>query len=234
LITITRRDALLLRRILWRPSLGLAEFGHAAPLVLQVDPEAGLRVRHHHGDLAVECLLPGSPRPAEAAVLPLDVLAKLAAAEDSPVAIRAASATETAVDWEVGGFPESRFPTVPPLDALPPHPAPPASWHEAPPRLLDDLAGHARSSPYGLLRLGGGRTAAVGEAPEWSSPLDGYAFPWEGDLLIRASPVFARRELRRSAALRLGRTITHLALRAGIWTLWMATRPEEDAVEEDD
>src|SRR5205807_628027 len=83
----------------------------------------------------------------------------------SPVVIRAVSPAQTSVSWEVHGIPERVLPTVPALDALPPHPGLPTAWYEAPAQLLDDLAGHSGASPCGLLRLGGGRTEVVGDPP---------------------------------------------------------------------
>jgi hypothetical protein len=62
----------------------------------------------------------------------------------------------------------------------------------------------------------------------------GQAFPWEGSVLVYAAPVFARPELPRSAPLQLGKTATHLVVRAGIWTLWAALRTEADVETEDD
>jgi hypothetical protein len=45
--------------------------------------------------------------------------------------------------------------------------------------------------------------------------------------------VFARPALPRSSPLRVWRTATHLALRAGASTLWMALRAEAEVVPED-
>src|SRR5260370_36536586 len=43
----------------------------------------------------------------------------------------------------------------------------------------------------------------------------GFAFPWEGEVLVRRSPLFACRELPRELPVSIGRTGTHVVLRVG-------------------
>src|SRR5205823_5323657 len=44
--------------------------------------------------------------------------------------------------------------------------------------------------------------------------------PWEADVLIKGSPIFACRALPRDRPVLIGKTETHVALRVGDWTLW--------------
>ncbi|AMV38427.1 hypothetical protein [Planctomyces sp. SH-PL62] len=47
----------------------------------------------------------------------------------------------------------------------------------------------------------------------------GFGPPWEDDLLVRTVPLFACKGLPRDAPVAIGRTETHVTLRAGAWTL---------------
>ena len=64
----------------------------------------------------------------------------------------------------------------------------------------------------------------------------GLSFPWEGDLLIRGSPIFACKALSGERAIEIGKTDTHVVLRIGPWTLWHAIQKDarfprvEDAI----
>jgi hypothetical protein len=49
----------------------------------------------------------------------------------------------------------------------------------------------------------------------------GFSFPWQGDLLVRRSPIFACKALPRDRALRLGAADTHAVIRAGDWTVYL-------------
>src|SRR5262245_17114748 len=105
MIAIPRRQARRLRAIFRRHALGVAPRGPAPPLVLRADPDAGLRVRFHHTPLAVECLLPGTFRPAESIALPLETLADVEGRDESPVVLEAAAPGVTVARWEDRGVP---------------------------------------------------------------------------------------------------------------------------------
>ena len=48
----------------------------------------------------------------------------------------------------------------------------------------------------------------------------GFGFPWDGDLLIKGSPIFACKALARDQPVQIGKTDTHVVLRIGPWTIW--------------
>ena len=48
----------------------------------------------------------------------------------------------------------------------------------------------------------------------------GFGFPWDGDLLIKGSPIFACKALARDQPIQIGKTDTHVVLRIGPWTIW--------------
>ena len=49
----------------------------------------------------------------------------------------------------------------------------------------------------------------------------GFTFPWDGDVLVRRSPVFACKGLPRDRPVAVGKTDAHVALRVGPWTLYL-------------
>ena len=48
----------------------------------------------------------------------------------------------------------------------------------------------------------------------------GFGFPWDGDLLIKGSPIFACKAFARDQPVQIGKTDTHVVLRIGPWTIW--------------
>jgi hypothetical protein len=141
-----------------RSTLDLAPRGPAPPLVLQADPDAGLRVRCQHDALTVEQFVPGGPRTAEAIAVPLDVLADVEGRDDTPVTFEAVAPERTLVRWQDRGIPQAREHVVPAIPGLPTFPDSPASFEAASTDLLDALAEAARitssdSSRYDLRNL---------------------------------------------------------------------------------
>ena len=48
----------------------------------------------------------------------------------------------------------------------------------------------------------------------------GFSLPWDGDLLIKGSPIFGPKGLPRDQPVLIGKTETHVVLRVGPWTIW--------------
>jgi hypothetical protein len=48
----------------------------------------------------------------------------------------------------------------------------------------------------------------------------GFGFPWDGDLLIRGSPIFACKVFARDQLIHAARTETHILLKIGQWTIF--------------
>src|SRR4051812_20704644 len=107
MITITRRQARTLRAVFRRHVLGITHKGLVSPLVLRTEPDVGLRIRHHQAHLAVEGLLEGTQRSAEALALPLDALADFEGRDDTPVTLEAPAAGRTVVRWSDRGIPQT-------------------------------------------------------------------------------------------------------------------------------
>jgi len=233
MITITRRQARTLRAVFRRHALGIAHKGLVPPLVFTVDPDAGLRVRHHQASLAVECLLPGADGPCEAIALPLDALGDFEGRDDGRVVLEAAGPGHTVARWQEGGIPLSREYAAPDASGLPPFPGQSASFEACPAGLLDALAEATLTTDEGSTRyaldciqLKGAAGEVVATDGRQILIQGGFRFPWDGDLLVRRTPLFAGRGLPRDRPVGVGRTETHVAIRAGNWTAWLTVRPD--------
>ena len=231
MITITRRQARRLRGVFRRHVLGIAHKGGVPPLVFRADPAAGLRVRHHQAPLAVEHVLPGADRPEEAIALPLDALADFEGRDDALVILEAAAPGRTVARWEDRGIPRAKEYAVPDADGLPPFPALPVAFETCPAGLLDALAEAAATTDEGSTRYAldciqfkGGTGEVVATDGRQILIQGGFQFPWDGDLLVRRTPLFASRALPRDRPVEVGRTEAHVAVRAGDWTAWLTIR----------
>jgi hypothetical protein len=233
MITLSRRQARRLRAVFRRSVLGITHRGHVPPLILHADPAAGLRVRHHHAHLAVECLLPGTDRPAEAIALPLEALADVEGRAETSVVLEAAAPGRTVARWEDRGIPQAREYAVPAPLGLPPFPEAPAAFAPCAEGLLEalDAAGETGtddSTRYALncIQLRAGTFGVVATDGHQVLAQGGFRFPWSGDLLVRRSPIFTSKELPRDRPIEVGKTDSHVVLRAGPWTLSLAIQTD--------
>jgi hypothetical protein len=227
MVTLTRRQARGLRGVLRRARLGVSHKAPLPPLLLRADGPK-LRAQHRYAGLAVEYATGGDIAPGGAIALPLDALADIEGEDEAPVTLETAAPDRTTARWADRGVPQHREYPVPRVETLAPFPEPPGTWSEAPPALLgapaEASATAADDSPrYGLscLRLGGSGGAVAATDGQQLLIHGGFAFPWEGDLLVRRCPVFAAKALPRDRPLRVGATGTHVVLRAGPWALFL-------------
>ena len=231
MITITRRQARRLRAVFRRHPLGITHKGAVPPLVFRSDADSEVRVRHQQPSLAVEHLLPGSGGREEAIALPLDALADFEGGDNTPVVLEAAAADRTIVRWDDHGIPQRREYAVPDLAGLPPFPTPPAVVESCPGDLLDALAEAAATTDedstryaLGCLQWNGATGQVIATDGRQVLIQGGFRVPWDGELLVRRTPLFSVRELPRDRPVAVGRTDTHVMLRAGSYTLWLAIR----------
>ena len=108
-------------------------------------------------------------------------------------------------------------------------PALPATIAENPPRLLQALADAGEacdpdSVRYALYCLQlRGQQGAIGATDGRQLLLQsGFAFPWEGDILIPRSKVFSSPELVGDHPVLVGKAEDYIAFRVGAWTFWLA------------
>ena len=233
MITITRRQARRLRAVFRRHPLGIAHKGPVPPLVFRAEPDVGLRVRHLLPDLAIEHVLPGDDRPEASIALPLDALADFEGRDDTPVVLGAAAPGRTVVRWEDRGIPQTREYAVPEVSSLPAFPESPEVFETCPGGLLDALAEAVETTAEGSTRyaldciqLKGDTGEVVATDGRQILIQGGFRLPWEGDLLIRRTPLFAVRELPRDRPVEVGKTDSHVVLRTGSYAMWLAIRAD--------
>ncbi len=111
--------------------------GRPSPWCSRPIPTPACALRFHHAPLAVEQLVPGTFRPAETILVPLDVLAEVEGRDDTPVVFEAAELGRTFVRWQDRGIPQAREHTIRAPDGLPPFPDLPARFESVSSGLLD-------------------------------------------------------------------------------------------------
>lgn len=236
MITLTRRQVLDLWRVFRRHTLGFPRRVAAPPVVFRVDhfgPE--LRVRHRQAHLAVECVIPNSPRPRETIAVPLDVLARMRGPEDSPATFQRGLPGHVEARWFHDGFPRSLRREVPIPLSLPRFPWPPRALQPAPDGLLTALDSLSEIGPRVRIEgAGGGVVARYGIRAEL---VEGGRMPWDDDVIVPCTKLIGRPEFRTEQLL-VGREGGWLALRAGAWTVWLEEQdrlepPDEDGANED-
>ena len=132
--------------------------------------------------------------------MPLDALADFEGKDDSPVVLEAAAPGRTVARWDDRGIPRSKEYPVPDPAGLPPFPGPPAVFETCPADLLDALAEAALTTDEGSTRYALDCVQLKGDTGEVVATdgrqiliQGGFRFPWDGDLLVRRTPLFASR-----------------------------------------
>ncbi|HEV3167981.1 MAG TPA: hypothetical protein VGZ22_28525 [Isosphaeraceae bacterium] len=232
MITITRRQARELRSVFRRSVLGISHRGQIPPLVFQADGSK-LRAQHRYGALAVEHVLEDTSSAHETISLPLDLLPDVAGREETPIVLEAAAQDRTVVRWQDRGIPQVReYKVVEPAKSSS-FPDSPATFATAPAGLLETLEEASRttaedSNRYALSCLQMRGQAGQLAATDGRQLLigSGFDFPWNDDVLVRRSPIFACRELRTDSPVELGRTDAHVVIRVGSWTIFLEIQKE--------
>ena len=226
LITITRRKARTLRSIFRRATLGIRHRSPIPPLLLHAEGTR-LRARYQHDSLAVEYVEPGCYRPLDSIPVPLDVLGDIEGRDDSPVVFEAAEPDRTVIRWQDHGIPQVRECPVTPFGNIAPFPETPTAWTEAPGDLLTALAEASEictdeSTRYALncMQLRGTLHKIISTDGHQLLVRSGFGFPWDGDVLIKGSPIFACKALARDQPVQIGKTDTHVVLKIGPWSIW--------------
>jgi len=186
-----------------------------------------LRAQYQYDSLAVEYVEPGSYRPLDSIPVPLDVLGDIEGRDDSPVVFEAADPDRTVIRWQDHGVPQVRECPVTPFGNIAPFPETPTAWTQAPADLLAALAEASEictdeSTRYALncMQLRGTLHKIIATDGHQLLVRSGFGFAWDGDLLIKGSPIFASKTLNRDQSVQIGKTDTHLVLRIGPWTMW--------------
>jgi hypothetical protein len=233
LINITRHAARRLRAMLRRSVLGITHRGALPPLVLHAESQH-LRAQFRYQGLAIEYVEANSHRVLDSIPVPLGALADFEAHDETPVVIEAAEHDKTVIRWLDHGIPQTREYPVTPFGKIEPFPETPTAWTEISGDVLEALEEASRtcaddSNRYALdcIQLRGTvHKIVASDGHQVLVRSAGFELPWDGDLLIKGSPVFACKVLPGSRPLRIGKTDTHVVFRAGPWTTFHEIRKD--------
>ncbi len=240
MITLTRRQIRRLRTVLRRSTLGVPTRGPAPPLVFRTEADQ-LRAQYRHGSLTIEYCEPISAGTEETIAIPLDALAECEGRDESTVTFESSRPGRVTVRWTDRGIPQTREDSVSTkaeLDEVPPLPE---NCGELPATFLDALteatqiAGESGRFALNCVQLDAPRGRAIATDGRQLLIQAGFTLPWDEAVLIDGSPVFGAAGLPRDCPLQVGRTATHIVIRAGAWTLGCAIRtglryPDVDAI----
>jgi len=186
-----------------------------------------LRAQYQYDSLAVEYVEPASYRPLDSIPVPLDVLGDIEGRDDSPAVFEAAEPDTTIIRWHDRGIPQVREFPVTPFGNITPFPETPTTWTQAPADLLPALAQASEictdeSTRYALncMQLRGTVHKIIATDGHQLLVRSGFGFPWDGDLLIKGSPIFACKAFARDQPVQIGKTDTHVVLKIGPWSIW--------------
>jgi len=186
-----------------------------------------LRAQYQYDSLAVEYVEPGSYRPLDSIPVPLDVLGDIEGRDDSPVVFEAADPDRTVIRWQDHGVPQVRECPVTPFGNIAPFPETPTAWTQAPADLLAALAQASEictdeSTRYALncMQLRGTPHKIIATDGHQLLVRSGFGFPWDGDVLIKGSPIFGCKAFARDQPVQIGKTDTHVVLKIGPWSIW--------------
>lgn len=243
-ITITRHLARRLHAVLRRSVLGISQRGLIPPLVLHAEGQH-LRAQYRYHDLAVEHVEPGSLRQLDSIPVPLEVLTEVECRDDSTVEIESVEPDRIIVRWQDRGIPRCSEYPVTPFGKIAPFPDSPATWESIAADLLTALTQASEictgeSARYALdcIQLRGTIHKIIATDGSQLLVRTGFGLPWDGDLLIRGSTIFACKAFACDQPIRIGKTDTHVVLRIGPWTTYHEIQKDgrfprvEDAIPE--
>ncbi len=168
---------------------------------------------------------------AEVLIVPMTTLEAVAANSDEPVEFDMGDQLEGIARWAGDGAPGS----VPVTFVLPGKQHDPLPRPETKPvaaRMLAALheAGRTSSREDGRFALSrvqvlGAKGRIIATDGKIAVLFDGFTFPFAGDVLIPAVPLFGSPEVRDETDVQIGRTASHLVVSAGDWTVWLTVAP---------
>ena len=226
MIAISRRLAKQLRAVVRRAILNRPN--QASPIIVLQTAQAGLCIQVSDPELSFEYREAGSLAD-ERILLPATALDDFQGTNDSLVDLQMTPARGSIARWDDSGVPLVADYVVAEPEKLPPFPATPETLVPVEPGFLralhDASMTAAKENPrYAITRLQ--LRGAVGEiiATDGRQLLvqRGFSFPWQDDVLITATGLFGGREVNWDAPVTMGRTDSHIVLRAGRWTIYLA------------
>ncbi|QVL33894.1 hypothetical protein KIH39_08310 [Telmatocola sphagniphila] len=218
MIHLQRRQVRQLRSLFKK--LGATRCPAPTSLLLQTDP-SGLTIQGSVGEVTAIYRLPGSFAE-EQMTIPFAVFNDTAGSDDSVVEIVALVHQKLRVAWSSGPMPQVReYEILASVESLPL----PDVWTPMDLRLREALAEAMKTASPEATRYAAnyiqlrGRTGEViGTDSRQLFIESGFAFPWDDEVLIPRSGLFAAEELS-ADRLEIARTKTHLWFRLGSWMI---------------
>lgn len=224
MIQITRSLARQLRSVFRR--LGRRSVVSRPVLSFDADGDR-LRVRLHLAEVLAEFDVT-SQLCSEALFVPLEALADFEGRDSNLVTLERSGASGVVARWPDGVVPKSRTYEVDGLDKLPAFPDLPTKMVRNDTALWQALGDAGQSvatdvTRYALdkIQLRGSHGAVVGTDGRQLLVQKGFEFPWKEDVLITPSPIFSGRDLSEGVPIAIGKTDTHVAVRADAWTIYL-------------
>ena len=181
-----------------------------------------LRLQASNGHSAVEHQMIGRFEAADLTV-PWQLFADCEAKTDGVVTIRLNDGTAIVACWEDRGVPQQHnydSPVVPEIPIVP------TEMTTNPPRLLTALRDAATtadsaSTRYALscVQLRGSNGLISATDSRQLLVQSGFTFPWQEELLVQATDVFASRELPHGQSVAIGRSADFVTVQVGEWTI---------------
>ncbi len=226
MIQITRNLARTLRTV-FRKSIGTAALrSFPVSVVLQTDAE-GLHIRVQHDEIAIDYHHAGS-YPSETLALPLQALDHFEGRQNAPVTLETIEPDSVQARWDDDGVPQAKDYPAPDSQNLRSFPEATRNFsvqEHGILKALDEAAQTTGESPrYAVhrIQLRGSSQDIVATDGRQLLVQGGFSFPWKEDLLVPAVGAFLSREIPQDAPVSVGKTDTHVCLRIGSWTFYLA------------
>lgn len=222
MITLTRQLARQTHDVLRR---ALARRSISRTILLRADSD-GLRIRAWSSDIAVEFHQPGTFEPEQFAI-PLEALKNCAGSRSEPVTLERSEADQVILRWNDQGIPQVQSFDVSPSQTE--FVKPPERFSKvgegflpALREAIDTVDNESIRYACNCVRLRG--TLGRIDATDTRQMLlqSGFKFPWKEDLLVPANPVFKSAVFSPDAEVRIGRRDDWVAIRIGLWTVYLA------------
>jgi hypothetical protein len=190
----------------------------------------GLRIQAVNHVIGVEYFQAGE-FPAEQFALPIAPLAACESKRDDPVTLtQVDEGRKVTLRWDDHNVPQTQTHAESSADVLEVWPQLPEAWGTTDRRFIDALHSAGRvAAPESqrfatdaiLLRGKGGKIMAT-DCRQALVCRVGFTFPWEDDVLMPGSDLFAFPEFPADASVEIGATVSHVCVRIGPWTLFLA------------
>jgi hypothetical protein len=200
----------------------------------------GLTIRCQNHLAAIQYHDPGSLTDARI-VLPAKALEDFAGQDDTPVALEAVADKKIAARWAASGIPQRRLYDEATIKPSVVFPALPRQFSQNPPGTLkqpDDACQTCaeESIRFALVnvQLRGKQGQIVATDGRHAFRQSGFSFPWQGDLLVPRTRVFASKELDATSPVRIGYAQNCAVFQIAPWTIWLAIDTEGRFPQTDD